>query len=297
MLLQREDIVKLFRYGLEGKEKPGILGRDGSLRDLTSVVADIAEDWLLPTTLQRIRDLDPQSLPVIEGQQRIGACVGRPSKFVCIGLNYLEHAAESGMTAPTEPVVFMKATSAVCGPEDAVILPRGSHRTDWEVELGIVIGKPGKYILESEALSYVAGYCVVNDISERAWQLEGTGQWVKGKSADTFGPIGPWLVTTDEVPDPQGLNLWLEVDGHRYQDGSTRTMIFGVQFLVSYISRFMSLQPGDIISTGTPAGVGSGQKPPVYLRAGNCIRLGIGGLGEQMHLVVTECNGADKIGQ
>jgi 2,4-didehydro-3-deoxy-L-rhamnonate hydrolase len=297
MLLQREDIVKLFRYGLEGKEKPGILGRDGSLRDLTGVVADIAGDWLLPTTLQRIRDLDPQSLPVIEGQQRIGACVGRPSKFVCIGLNYLEHAAESGMTAPTEPVVFMKATSAVCGPEDAVILPRGSHRTDWEVELGIVIGKPGKYILESEALSYVAGYCVVNDISERAWQLEGTGQWVKGKSADTFGPIGPWLVTTDEVPDPQGLNLWLEVDGHRYQDGSTRTMIFGVQFLVSYISRFMSLQPGDIISTGTPAGVGSGQKPPVYLRAGNCIRLGIGGLGEQMHLVVTECNGADKIGQ
>jgi 2-keto-4-pentenoate hydratase/2-oxohepta-3-ene-1,7-dioic acid hydratase in catechol pathway len=294
MLLQREEIVKLFRYGPEGKEKPGVLGNDGSLRDLTGIVVDIAGDCLLPTTLQRIHDLDPMSLPVLKGQQRIGACVGWPSKFLCIGLNDLEHAAESGVPAPTEPVVFMKATSAVCGPEDAVILPHGSHKTDWEVELGVVIGKPGKYIPESEALSHVAGYCVVNDLSERAWQLEGTGQWVKGKSADTFGPIGPWLVTTDEVPDPQRLNLWLEVDDHRYQDGSTRTMIFGVQFLVSYVSRFMSLHSGDIISTGTPAGVGLGQKPPVYLREGDRIRLGIEGLGEQMHLVVTERNGAIK---
>jgi 2-keto-4-pentenoate hydratase/2-oxohepta-3-ene-1,7-dioic acid hydratase in catechol pathway len=292
-----EEIVKLFRYGPDGKEKPGMLGQDGGLRDLTGIVADIAGDCLLPTKLQRIRDLDPQSLPVVEGPQRIGACVGRPSKFLCIGLNYSEHAAESGMIAPTEPVVFMKATSSVCGPEDEVILPRGSHKTDWEVELGVVIGKPGKYILESEALSHVAGYCVVNDLSERAWQLDGTGQWVKGKSADTFGPIGPWLVTTDEVPDPQRLNLWLDVDGHRYQDGSTSTMIFGVQFLISYISRFMTLHPGDIISTGTPAGVGLGQKPPVYLREGNRIRLGIGGLGEQMHLVVNESNGAVKIEQ
>jgi 2-keto-4-pentenoate hydratase/2-oxohepta-3-ene-1,7-dioic acid hydratase in catechol pathway len=217
---------------------------------------------------------------------RIGACVGGVGKFICIGLNYSDHAAESGMAVPAEPVVFMKATSAICGPYDDVIIPRGSQKADWEVELGVVIGREARYVTEQEALSHVAGYCVVNDVSERAFQLEGTGQWVKGKSADTFGPIGPWLVTTEEVPDPQTLGLWLEVDGHRYQNGSTSTMVFGVAHLVSYLSRFMSLQPGDIISTGTPPGVGLGQKPPVYLRPGNVIRLGVDGLGEQRQTVV-----------
>jgi 2-keto-4-pentenoate hydratase/2-oxohepta-3-ene-1,7-dioic acid hydratase in catechol pathway len=217
---------------------------------------------------------------------RLGACVGSVGKFICIGINYSDHAAESGMEVPVEPIVFMKATSAICGPDDDVELPRGSQKSDWEVELGVVIGRKAKYVLKQDALSYVAGYCVINDLSERAFQLEGTGQWVKGKSADTFGPIGPWLVTADEVPDPQSLRLWLEVDGHRYQDGSTRTMVFGVAHLVSYLSQFMSLDPGDIISTGTPPGVGLGQKPPVYLRPGNVMRLGIDGLGEQRQLVV-----------
>jgi 2-keto-4-pentenoate hydratase/2-oxohepta-3-ene-1,7-dioic acid hydratase in catechol pathway len=225
-------------------------------------------------------------LPLVAGSPRIGACVAGVGKFICIGLNYSDHAAESGMAVPVEPVVFMKATSAICGPYDDVMIPRGGEKTDWEVELGVVIGKEARYVTEQEALSHVAGYCVVNDVSERAFQLEGTGQWVKGKSADTFGPIGPWLVTTEEVPDPQALNLWLEVDGHRYQNGSTATMVFGVAHLVSYLSRFMSLQPGDIISTGTPPGVGLGQKPPVYLRPGNVIRLGVAGLGEQRQTVV-----------
>jgi 2,4-didehydro-3-deoxy-L-rhamnonate hydrolase len=233
-----------------------------------------------------LRALDPKTLPPVEGTPRIGPCVGGVGKFVCVGLNYSDHAAESGLPVPSEPVLFMKATSAICGPNDDVEIPRGSEKTDWEVELGIVIGKPAKYVSEADALSHVAGYCVVNDVSERAFQIERGGQWDKGKGCDTFGPIGPWLVTADEVPDPQGLHMWLEVDGHRYQDGSTRTMVFGVAHLVHYISQFMSLQPGDVISTGTPPGVGLGQKPPVYLRAGQTMRLGIQGLGEQTQTTV-----------
>jgi 2-keto-4-pentenoate hydratase/2-oxohepta-3-ene-1,7-dioic acid hydratase in catechol pathway len=240
----------------------------------------------MPESLAKLRKINPKDLPPVVGKPRIAGCVGGVGKFICIGLNYSDHAAESGMAVPVEPVVFMKATSAICGPYDDVIIPRGSEKTDWEVELGVVIGKEARYVTEREALSHVAGYCVVNDVSERAFQLEGTGQWVKGKSADTFGPIGPWLVTAEEVPDPQALGLWLEVDGHRYQNGSTATMVFGVAHLISYLSRFMSLQPGDIISTGTPPGVGLGQKPPVYLRPGNVMRLGIDGLGEQRQTVV-----------
>jgi 2-keto-4-pentenoate hydratase/2-oxohepta-3-ene-1,7-dioic acid hydratase in catechol pathway len=243
---------------------------------------------LLPESLDRLRPLDLGWLPRVDGHPRVGPCVGRVGKFICIGLNYADHAAESGVAVPSEPVVFMKATSAICGPEDDVVIPRGSEKTDWEVELGVVIDarRPAKYVSEADALSHVVGYCVVNDVSERAFQLEGRGQWVKGKSADTFGPIGPWLVTTDEIPDPQSLDMWLEVDGRRFQQGSTRMMVFGVACLVSYLSRFMSLQPGDIISTGTPPGVGMGQRPPVYLRAGNVVRLGIKGLGQQSQRVV-----------
>jgi 2-keto-4-pentenoate hydratase/2-oxohepta-3-ene-1,7-dioic acid hydratase in catechol pathway len=278
--------MKLLRYGSPGAELPGILDSGGSLRDLSGVVADIGKASLSPESLEKLRELNPSELPLVPGSPRMGPCVASVGKFICIGLNYSDHAAESGMAVPSEPVVFMKATSAICGPNDNVVMPRGSQKTDWEVELGVVIGREARYVDESDALSYVAGYCVINDVSERAFQLEGTGQWVKGKSADTFGPIGPWLVTTDELPDPQKLRLWLEVDGHRYQDGSTSTMVFGVAFLVSYLSRFMSLQPGDIISTGTPPGVGLGQKPPVYLREGNIIKLGVEGLGEQRQLVV-----------
>jgi 2,4-didehydro-3-deoxy-L-rhamnonate hydrolase len=278
--------MKLLRVGNHGEERPAIVDADGAFRDLSGVVNDIAGANLLPESLDRLRKINLNGLPVIAGTPRIGACVGSVGKFICIGLNYSDHAAESGMAVPAEPVVFMKATSAICGPNDNVMIPRGSEKTDWEVELGVVIGKETRYVTEREALSHVAGYCVVNDVSERAFQLEGTGQWVKGKSADTFGPIGPWLVTTDEVPDPQALNLWLEVDGRRYQNGSTSTMVFGVAHLISYLSRFMSLQPGDIISTGTPPGVGLGQKPPVYLRPGNVIRLGVEGLGEQRQTVV-----------
>src|SRR6201995_4157411 len=280
--------MKLLRYGQPGKEKPGLLDGSGQIRDLSGAIPDISGEALTPDSLKMLAAIDPASLPPVSGTHRIGPCVGRVGKFICIGLNYSDHAAESGMKVPTEPVVFMKATSAVCGPNDNVIIPRNSVKTDWEVELGVVIGKEAKYVDESDALSYVAGYCVVNDVSERAFQLEGTGQWVKGKSADTFGPIGPWLVTADEVPDPQNLDMWLDVDGRRYQQGSTRTMIFGVSFLVSYLSRFMSLQPGDIISTGTPPGVGMGQKPPVYLRAGNRMSLGVQGLGEQSQQVVSD---------
>ena len=250
------------------------------------IVGDIAGATLVPASLERLRKINPKDLPLVAGTPRIGACVGDVGKFICIGLNYSDHAAESGMAVPAEPVVFMKATSAICGPYDDVIIPRGSEKTDWEVELGRRDRQGGAVCDGGEALSHVAGYCVVNDVSERAFQLEGTGQWVKGKSADTFGPIGPWLVTADEVPDPQALNLWLEVDGHKYQNGSTATMVFGVAHLVSYLSRFMSLQPGDIISTGTPPGVGLGQKPPIYLRSGNVIRLGVEGLGEQRQTVV-----------
>ncbi len=278
--------MKLLRYGNKGFERPGMLDEAGKLRDLSGVVPDIAGAVLSPDSLKKLLELDASTLPVVDGPYRVGPCVGAVGKFICIGLNYSDHAAESGMAVPKEPVVFMKATSSIIGPDDDVMIPRDSLKTDWEVELGVVIGKEAKYVDEAEALSYVAGYCVVNDLSERAFQLEGTGQWVKGKSADTFGPIGPWLVTTDEVPDPGSLHLWLEVDGHRFQDGTTATMVFGVAHLVSYLSRFMSLQPGDIISTGTPPGVGLGQKPPIYLKAGNKMRLGIDGLGEQTQNVV-----------
>lgn len=273
--------MKLLRYGPSGQEKPGLLDRDGKIRDLSAVVADIGGETLLPASVARLRALDVHKLPAVADGVRLGACVGKVGKFVCIGLNYSDHAAESGMTPPAEPVVFAKWTSAIVGPNDAIEIPRGSLKTDWEVELGVVIGKPGRYIEEADAASHVAGYCVINDVSEREYQLERGGTWDKGKGCDTFGPTGPWLVTADEVPDPHALGLWLEVDGHRYQNGSTSNLIFRIPQLISYLSRIMSLQSGDIISTGTPAGVGLGQKPPTYLRAGNVVRLGIDGLGEQ----------------
>lgn len=280
--------MKLLRYGQAGREKPGLLDTSGTIRDLSGVIPDVASEALLPESLARLRAVKPESLPSVPGSVRLGACVTGIGKFICVGLNYSDHAAESGMAVPAEPIIFMKATSCVSGPNDDIVIPRGSQKTDWEVELGVVIGRRAKYVEEKDALLHVAGYCVVNDLSERAYQLEGTGQWVKGKSADTFGPIGPWLVTTDEVPDWDGLDMWLEVDGHRYQNGSTRTMVFGVPFLVSYLSRFMTLHPGDVISTGTPPGVGHGQKPPVYLREGNTVRLSVQGLGEQRQRVVRD---------
>jgi 2,4-diketo-3-deoxy-L-fuconate hydrolase len=278
--------MKLLRFGERGRERPGLLDHRGRIRDLSAVVGDIAGDTLAPEGLARLRALDPESLPLVEGDPRIGACIGRVGKFICIGLNYSDHAAETGATVPTEPVVFGKWTSAVCGPNDDVEIPRDSGKTDWEDELGVVIGRGGRYIEEADALDHVAGYCVIKHVYERAFQLEGPGTWDKGQGGDTFGPMGPWLVTADEVSDPQSLRLWLEVDGHRYQDGNTSTMVFGVRFLVSYLSRFMSLQAGDVISTGTPPGVGLGQKPPVYLRAGQTMRLGIDGLGEQRQRTV-----------
>ncbi|GJH06904.1 ureidoglycolate lyase [Paraburkholderia terrae] len=279
--------MKLLRYGAPGHEKPGILDRNGATRDLSGVIGDIAGSTLLPESLERLRQIDIESLSIVSADERIGACVGRIGKFICIGLNYADHAAESNLPVPSEPVVFGKWTSAVVGPNDDVRIPRGSQKTDWEVELGVVIGKGGTYIDESDALSHVAGYCVVNDVSEREYQIERGGTWDKGKGCDTFGPIGPWLVTADEIPDPQRLSLWLEVDGKRFQNGNTNTMIFNVAQIVSYLSRFMSLQPGDVISTGTPPGVGMGHKPePVYLRAGQTMRLGIEGLGEQQQRTV-----------
>jgi 2-keto-4-pentenoate hydratase/2-oxohepta-3-ene-1,7-dioic acid hydratase in catechol pathway len=278
--------MKLVRYGDSGRELPGVLDSESEIHDLSTVIPDLAGSALSPSGLERLRALDVSTLPVVSGDPRIGPCVAGVGKFICIGLNYSDHAAESGMAVPAEPVVFMKATSCICGPNDEVVIPKGSTKSDREVELGVVIGSTAKYVSEEDALSHVAGYCVVNDLSERAFQLEGTGQWVKGKSADTFGPIGPWLVTADEIHDPQALDMWLEVDGHRYQNGSTRTMVFGVAHLISYLSRFMSLQPGDIISTGTPPGVGLGQKPPIYLRPGNVMTLGIEGLGRQRQQVV-----------
>ena len=278
--------MKLLRYGAPGQEKPGILGPDGQIRDLSGVIRDLSGDGLTPEGLARVRQANLASLPVVSGQPRLGPCVGHVGKFIAIGLNYADHAAESGMAVPKEPVVFMKATSCIVGPNDNLEIPRGSQKTDWEVELGVVIGKAAKYIDEKDAMAHIAGFCVVHDVSERAFQLEGTGQWVKGKSADTFGPIGPWLVTTDDVPNWNSLKLWLEVDGHRYQNGSTSTMVFGVPHIVSYLSKFMSLQPGDVITTGTPPGIGGGQKPPVFLRAGQVVRLGIEGLGEQRQQVV-----------
>ena len=258
------------------------------MSDQQKISAGLAGNVLLPESIRKLQNLDLSLLPVIQGRPRIGPCVGSVGKFICIGLNYADHAKESGMALPVEPVIFMKATSSICGPDDDIVIPRGSKKTDWEVELGVVIGKPGKYVEEADALAHIAGYCLVNDISERAFQMEGTGQWVKGKSADTFGPIGPCLVTPDEIPDPQNLEMWLEVDGHRYQNGSTRTMVFGVVRLISYVSRFMSLQAGDVISTGTPPGVGFGQKPPVYLRPGNRMQLGVAGLGKQNQIVVAD---------
>ncbi|HDT1529510.1 TPA: fumarylacetoacetate hydrolase family protein [Klebsiella aerogenes] len=281
--------MKLLRFGNPGSERPGVLDNDGRLRDLSNYVTDLRGDALLPESLARLRQLDLYSLPLVEGNPRIGACVGGIGKFICIGLNYADHAAETGADIPQEPVVFSKWTSAVVGPNNNVIIPRGSQKTDWEVELGVVIGKGGRYIDERDAMQHVAGYCVINDVSEREYQIERGGTWDKGKGCDTFGPTGPWLVTADEIPDPNALNLWLEVDGKRYQDGNTRTMIFKVPYIISYLSRFMSLQPGDVISTGTPPGVGMGQKPqPVYLRAGQTIRLGIEGLGEQQQLTVED---------
>ncbi len=282
--------MKLLRYGPPGAEKPGLLDAAGRVRDLSGRAPDIAGATLCAAGLERLRAIDPDSLPLVEGAPqrdlRLGPCVGRVGKFICIGLNYSDHAAEANMPTPPEPILFMKATSAICGPDDDIVIPRGSEKTDWEVELGVVIGDEARYVGETEALDHVAGYCVINDVSERAFQLERGGQWVKGKSADTFGPIGPWLVTTDEAPDPQNLSMWLEVDGRRHQQGSTRTMIFGVAQLVSHVSQFMSLQPGDVISTGTPPGVGMGRSPQVFLQPGQTIRLGIDGLGEQTQKTV-----------
>ncbi|WP_219214559.1 ureidoglycolate lyase [Variovorax boronicumulans] len=279
--------MKLLRYGPPGQEKPGLLDAAGTLRDLSAHIADVDGRVLDVATLARLRALDPAALPAVDGSPRLGACVANIGKFICIGLNYADHAAESGMAVPAEPVVFGKWTSAVVGPNDDVKIPRGSEKTDWEVELGVVIGKAASYVEEADALDHVAGYCVINDVSERNYQLERGGTWDKGKGCDTFGPTGPWLVTADEVPDPHALGLWLEVDGHRYQNGNTRTMIFRVPQLIAYLSRFMTLQPGDVISTGTPPGVGMGCKPaPVYLRPGQTMRLGIDGLGEQQQRTV-----------
>ncbi|MDJ0960814.1 MAG: fumarylacetoacetate hydrolase family protein [Acidimicrobiia bacterium] len=279
--------MKLVRYGPAGSEAPGMIDAHGRLRSLAGVVPDIAGAVLLPDGLAALAAIDATTLPFADDEVRIGPCVGSVGKIVCIGLNFSDHAAESGMEVPDEPVLFMKATSSISGPYDDVVIPRGETKADWEIELGVVIGAPAKYVDVADARSHIAGYCVVNDLSARVAQLEGTGQWVKGKSADTFAPIGPWLVTSDEVPDPQDLAMWLEVDGHRYQNGSTRTMIFGVDALVSYVSQFMSLQPGDIISTGTPPGVGLGLNPPVWLQPGNVIELGIDGLGTQRQRVVS----------
>ncbi|BEM60929.1 ureidoglycolate lyase [Serratia marcescens] len=279
--------MKLLRYGEPGQERPGMLDAQGRLRDLSQHIADVGGAALSPASLAKLRALDSAALPLVEGQPRLGACVGGIGKFICIGLNYADHAAETGAPIPEEPVVFNKWTSAVVGPYDRVEIPRGSQKTDWEVELGVVIGLGGRYISEADAMRHVAGYCVINDVSEREYQIERGGTWDKGKGCDTFGPIGPWLVTADEIADPHSLNLWLEVDGKRYQDGNTSTMIFRIPQIVSYLSRFMSLQPGDVISTGTPPGVGMGQKPqPVYLRAGQTMRLGIEGLGEQRQQTV-----------
>ena len=279
--------MKLLRYGEVGQEKPGMLDSDGNIRDLSEQISDVSGGNLSDEQLQILSQLDPTQLPLVEGNPRIGACVNNVGKFICIGLNYSDHAAEAGLKVPPEPVVFFKATSAICGPNDDIEIPRTSTKTDWEVELGVVIGKKAKYIDEADALDYVAGYCVINDISERDFQIERAGQWVKGKSCDTFGPIGPWLVTRDEIPDPQALPMYLEVNGNRYQNGTTETMVYGVAHVVAYLSQFMSLQPGDIISTGTPPGVGLGQKPePFYLKAGDTMKLGIDGLGVQSQRTV-----------
>ncbi len=264
-----------------GQEKSGLLDADGNIRDLSAHVSDLSGAVLSPETLAKLGALDVNTLPKVEGNPRLGPCVAGTGKFICIGLNYADHAAESGMAVPPEPVIFMKATSAIVGPNYDLIIPRGSEKTDWEVELGIVIGKTAKYVSEDDALDYVAGYCTLHDVSERAFQIERAGQWTKGKSCDTFGPTGPWLVTKDKVADPQNLGMWLKVNGETMQNGSSKTMVYGVRYLVSYLSQFMSLQPGDIISTGTPPGVGMGMNPPRYLKAGDVVELGIEGLGTQ----------------
>lgn len=274
--------MKLLRYGQIGSEKPGVLGNDGEIRDLSGLITDIDASVLSDQALQKLRDADLSKLPVVSGDPRIGACVGNIGKMICIGLNYSDHAAETGATPPPEPIIFMKVNSAICGPNDDVRIPKTSEKTDWEVELGFVIGKKAKYVSEAEAMDHVAGYCIVNDVSERSFQAERSGQWTKGKSCDTFGPTGPWMVTRDEIPDPQNLKMTLDVNGKRYQDGSTNTMIFGVKFLVHYLSQFFTLHPGDVISTGTPPGVGLGVKPnPVFLKPGDEMHLSIEGLGEQ----------------
>ncbi|MQB05631.1 FAA hydrolase family protein [Agrobacterium tumefaciens] len=279
--------MKLMRVGQPGQEKPAILDAEGKVRDLSAHVKDIGSEAISPEGLKKIAAIDLGTLPVIS-EERIGACVAGTGKFICIGLNFSDHAAETGATVPPEPVIFMKATSAIVGPNDDVVIPRGSEKTDWEVELGVVIGKTAKYVSEADALDYVAGYCVSHDVSERAFQTERAGQWTKGKSCDTFGPIGPWLVTKDEITDPQNLGMWLKVNGQTMQDGSSKTMVYGVAHVVSYLSQFMSLHPGDVISTGTPPGVGMGQKPPRYLKTGDVVELGIEGLGSQKQTFVAD---------
>ncbi|MCB1970836.1 MAG: fumarylacetoacetate hydrolase family protein [Geminicoccaceae bacterium] len=273
--------MKLLRFGPKGQEKPGILDSDGRIRDLSGHVADIGGAAITPDGLAKLAKIDVSSLPAVSGNPRLGPCVANVGKFICIGLNYSDHAAETGSPVPPEPIIFMKANSAICGPNDDVIIPRGSEKTDWEVELAVVIGKPAKHVSEAEALDHVAGYAITNDVSERAFQIERQGQWTKGKSCDSFGQIGPWLVTPDEVADPQNLKMWLNVNGKTMQDGSSGTMVYGVAFLIHYLSQFMTLHPGDVISTGTPPGVGMGQTPPRYLRAGDVVELGTEGLGQQ----------------
>jgi 2-keto-4-pentenoate hydratase/2-oxohepta-3-ene-1,7-dioic acid hydratase in catechol pathway len=280
--------MKLLRYGAPGHEKPGLLDADGKLRDLSQVVHDVGGDTLLPEGLARLAKIDPKTLPLVAGNPRLGACVSGVGKFICIGLNFADHAKESGLNVPPEPILFLKANSAICGPNDATIIPRGSLKTDWEVELGVVIGKPAKYVTEANALDHVAGYCVINDISERAYQIERAGQWDKGKGCDTFGPIGPWLVTKDEIADPQNLAMKLSVDGVVKQNGSSKTMVYGVKHLVAYLSQFFTLQTGDVISTGTPPGVGMGMKPPQYLKPGQTVELSIEGLGIQKQVTVAD---------
>ena len=280
--------MKLVRFGSNGNEMPGLVDESGQLFDLSAYVKDISGEILSENKLEEISKINTNILPKIDNSVRIGPCLNNVGKFICIGLNYDDHAKEAGMEVPPEPVIFMKATSAICGPTDPILLPKGSVKTDWEVELAVVIGKKAKYVDLDDAMSYVAGYAASNDISERTYQLEGTGQWTKGKSCDNFGPLGPWFVTKDEIPNPQNLTMWLSVNGQKMQDGSTKTMVYGVPFLVHYISQFMSLMPGDVISTGTPPGVGLGMKPPVYLRPGDIVTLGVEGLGEQCQRVVSE---------
>jgi 2-keto-4-pentenoate hydratase/2-oxohepta-3-ene-1,7-dioic acid hydratase in catechol pathway len=280
--------MKLLRHGPAGAERPGLLHSDGTIRDLTGIVPDIGGAVLSDVGLSALRSIDAEKLPIVQADSRLGPCVAGTGKFICIGLNYADHAAESGMPVPPEPVVFMKANSAICGPNDPIVMPRGSVKTDWEVELAVIIGTPAKYVSEADAMAYVAGYAVTNDVSEREWQIERSGQWTKGKSCDNFGQIGPWLVTRDEVADPQDLPMWLTVNGKTMQNGSTKTMVYGVAHLVSYLSQFMTLHPGDVISTGTPPGVGLGMKPPQYLKAGDVVELGIAGLGQQRQDVIAD---------